>query len=79
MLPKEKSEPEPVWVCESCGQEVVPSECLIEINYGYEGEAWGTMFRQPRVRVAVSPCCRSRVVNDVDNELPPEYVRPEVW
>jgi hypothetical protein len=79
-LPQPKPRPdESVWRCESCGEAVEPEDCIVETHEGYAGEAWGTCFRQRPVEVVVSPCCRSFVVNQWDNYLPADLVRPEVW
>jgi len=60
--------------CETCGQFVSPKDCLVQEEYGFEGEAWGTMFREGSFLIAVTPCCRSAAVNQYDNPMTPEDV-----
>ena len=72
--PKEVKE---IWTCQSCHEPIDPDECLLQEEYGYEGEAWGTMFRQPSVMQVLSPCCRDFVINQLENFLPADMVRPE--
>ena len=67
------------WRCQTCHEQVNPDECIVEPEYGYEGEAWGTMFRQPIILQALSPCCRDSVINQWNNFLPADMVRSEVW
>lgn len=77
MTPKSQVE-EIIWKCQSCRQIIDPDECIVELEYGYEGEAWGTMYRQAPVLNALSPCCRDFVINQWENFLPAEMVRSEI-
>ena len=43
----------PSFFCESCRQPISHlSDVIIEKEYGFEGEAWGTMFRQEPARAS---------------------------
>lgn len=57
------------WRCESCGNPVDLDKVILEEEYGFEGEAWGTFFRSTPVTQALSPCCRAFIVNNVGNFL----------
>lgn len=68
------SDPGETWRCESCGELIDLDEVIVEKDYGFEGEAWGTYFPAEVVTHALSPCCRAFILNDYGNFLPPELV-----
>ncbi len=59
MVTKRKLPPDEALVCESCGAPVAPQDVILEEEWGYEGEAFGSRCSQGSTLVAVSPCCRS--------------------
>ncbi len=71
---KKLQQVEELWRCESCGQVVELDEAIVEKEYGFEGEAWGHHFPAEEHRIALSPCCRSFIVNSVGNFLPADMV-----
>ena len=72
------SNQEDEWRCESCHGAIHPSGALIEESYGFEGEAWGTFFPAEVFTHAISPCCRSFIIDDYGNYLQPDSVN-DYW
>ena len=56
------------WYCESCHDLVDLDEVILEEEFGCEGEAWGYFTPAQKLTVALSPCCRAFIANDV---MPP--------
>jgi len=56
---------QPEFRCESCGQPITHlSDVIIEPEYGYEGEAWGSHMRQEPRNIAITKCCRSPIIDE---------------
>ena len=50
--------------CESCQQAIESLEdVIIEQEYGFEGEAWGSYYCQEPWNIAITKCCRSAIVD----------------
>jgi hypothetical protein len=63
--------------CESCDQRIESlRDVIIEDEYGFEGEAWGTFFRQEPHEVAISACCRANII-DSSGESMDAYILKE--
>jgi hypothetical protein len=72
--PKQFDLLEDVWTCETCHQAIPLEDVILEFEYGFEGEAWGHQFHAEKCQIALSPCCRSLMVNSVGNYLPPDMI-----
>lgn len=69
--------PQPELRCESCGRAIESlRDVIIEDEYGFEGEAWGTFFRQEPHEVAISACCRANII-DSSGESMDAYILKE--
>ncbi len=67
----------PEFRCESCGQAIESlNDIIIEQEYGFEGEAWGTMYRQEPHNIAITKCCRSPII-DACGETLDAYILEE--
>lgn len=73
--PKWASDPEDTWHCASCQELVNPDNAILEEHYGFEGEAWGHHFPAQSTILALSPCCRSFILNKFGNALRPNSSR----
>lgn len=62
--------------CESCGRAIESlRDVIIEDEYGFEGEAWGTYLRQEPHEVAITTCCRASILDTVGEPLSAYEIR----
>lgn len=67
-IPAKKQQPK--FYCESCRQSIESlDDLIIEKEYGYEGEGWGSYFRQEPRDIAISACCRAPIIDSSGESL----------
>ncbi len=62
------------WRCGSCGQLIDLDsgyDVLFEQEFGYEGpfQEFSFVYQTPQI-LALSACCRDRIINEYENVLP---------
>jgi hypothetical protein len=71
--------PTPIFFCESCLQPIVHlDDITIEQEYGFEGEAWGSVVRQGSIDVAITKCCRASIVDGYGEPIDAYTLREEL-
>jgi hypothetical protein len=76
-IPAKKQQPE--FFCESCRQPITHrSDVIIEKEYGFEGEAWGSYFRQEPHDIAISACCRAAIIDSSGESLDAYILQEEL-
>jgi hypothetical protein len=69
----------PVFFCESCHQVIDDLEqVIIEREYGFEGEAWGSYFVQSPLDIAISACCRAPILDGYGETMDYQILKDEL-